>query len=642
MMLEGFQEYIIFMLDGYEKLSGDALGNFNKVIRRQLFPKSALLLTTAAEAIDGDLLACFGPRRLTLLGTAPESPPRMVEKYIEVTDTPAELYEGLLGELRRDDIGSLRRLAANPLHCLCMCLICENGSDVTSYRTRPALLRAFFDAVQKSHCARTGLCVRSGASFPSDLKQGVSNLEEMAWRGVTGGLAAFSLDDVSSEFRNHEMFQLGLLSFHLTAKFTLNIRRMCCFSNTLFEECLLANMLARLEPADRWQRWQTLSRRPHMTSLFVSLLADADWAELSPIYDRMSSDNLAIHSRKSDNSDVTAGNVAKFNVSLMSLHDSRGRPAEAVDVVARSLPSRLYMRASRLPESETLDGLRLVLRSDPANVTQLDMLLGHYDDEYHAAVVSIATALASNSHVTHVTLRWSDADLLALFLAEMFGRQSAIVEVTCVDQSPTVVDAASATALNDLRKAGERMASVNTLSFSNCRNAALVSGLLRHLPLTLHELRLAGSAIDVVGTRELARHLEESSELRLLDLDSASLRSADFLHVTGALRRAKSLTHLVLSRTSLDAICLTSLAEAMTLNTSLRQLDVRGVDMDSAGDQTTYGSLCRVCRESDDRVVSPRRRPLPDNIGGHRVKLIGNDFTDTVCFTKPVADYFWM
>jgi len=64
--------------------------------------------------------------------------------------------------------------------------------------------------------------------------------------------------------------------------------------------------------------------------------------------------------------------------------------------------------------------------------------------------------------------------------------------------------------------------------------------------------------------------------------------------------------------------------------------------MDSAGDQTTYGSLCRVCRESDDRVVSPRRRPLPDNIGGHRVKLIGNDFTDTVCFTKPVADYFWM
>ena len=562
----------------------------------------------------------------------------------QVTDTPTELYEELLAEVRPENDGPLHRLATNPLHCLCMCLVCETGSDPVSCSTRASLVRAFFEAVQKSHCARKGLRVRSRTSFPDNLIQGMRHLEDMALRGVTGDLAAFSLDDISSEFRNHEMFQTGLLSFHLTAKFTVDTRRMCCFSNTLFEEALLARLLVRMEPSERWQHWQTLPRRPHLTSLLLALVAGDGWADLSPVYVQLSTENLAVYSRTVDgqSAEVSEGNIARFNLSLTCLHESRGSPDEAVEVIARSLPRRLYMKRSCLPESESLAGLSIVLRSEAANITELDMLLGHYDDEYHAAVVSIATALATNSHVTHVTLRWSDADLLSLFLAEMFGRRSAVVEVTCIDQSARVVDVTSTTALNNLRKAGDRMTSVSTFRFANCRNAALVSGLVRHLPLTLRELHLPGSVVDVVGARELARHLEATSELRLLDLDAAALRSADFMNVTGALRRAKSLTHLVLSRTSLDASCIAALAEALTLNTSLRQLDVRGVDMDSAGYQTSYGSLCRDCSESDDRLLSPRRRQVPVNFGGHRVKVIGSDRSETVCFTKPVADYFWL
>ena len=637
-MLEDSQDDVLFILDGYEKLTRDARETFGSVVRGELFPRSAILMTTTSDSTHNGLLRCFRCRRLTLLGTEINGSSRLVKKYIDVTDTPSELYEELLLGLWRGEARSLCRLAAIPLLCLCMCLVCETGSDVTPCSTRATLVRAFFEAIQKLHCSRKGI---DEASFPDTLTKGVLNLEKMAMRCVSRDVTAFSLDDISNEFRNHDMFQLGLLSFHLTSKFTSKIRRMCCFSNTMFEEALLARQLTRLEPGERQLQFQTLPRRPFLTALVVSLPEDNAWANLEPMYVQMADENLAAHIGTSgeQNNGISEGNIARFDLSLICLHDTHDCPGEAVEAISKSLPCRLYMKQDRLPANEALSGLAVVLNSDPANITQLDLFLCDHGDEHHAALTSIATALAGNSTVTSVTLRWTDADLLSFFVAEMFGRRSAIAHVKCIDHSPTAVDVVSATSLMDLRKAGEHMASVCSLSFANCRNASFVTGLFRYLPLTLREIHLPGSFVDVVCARALARHLEATTELQLLNLEGATLRSADFMHVTGALRRANSLRCLVLSRTSLDVFCMNSIAEALTLNTSLRQLDVRGTDADITCILTSCGSLCRTCRKSDGEVLSFRRRQEAHYFGGHRVKVFADECCKTMCFTRPLTDY---
>ena len=638
-MLEDFQDDVLFILDGYEKLTSDARRSFGSVIRGELLTRSAILMTTTSEATASGLLRRFRCRRLALLGTELGGSSRLVKKYIEVTDTPSELYEDLLLELWRGEDRSLCQLAANPLLCLCMCLICETGSDATPCSTRACLVRAFFEAIQKLYCSRKGI---DEASFPATMTQGLLNLEKMAMRCVSGGVAAFSLDDISSEFKNHDMFQLGLLSFHLTSKFTSKILRMCCFSNTMFEEALLARKLTRLEPVDRQLHFQTLPRRPFLTALVVSLPEDKAWANVESMYVQLADENLAEHFVMSgeQNDVVSEDNIARFELSLICLHDTQACPDEAVESISKSLPSRLYMKQDRLPEDEALGGLAMVFKSDPANITQLDLFLCDRGDEHHAALTSIATALADNSTVTSVTLRWSDADLLSLFLSQMFGRRSAIVDVKCIDYSSGVIDVVSATSLMDLRKAGEQMTSVHNFSFANCRNASFVTGLVRYFPLTLREIHLPRSFVDVVCARALARHLEATTELQLLDLEAATMRSADFMHVTGALRRAKSIKFLVLSRTSLDVFCMNSIAEALTLNTSLRQLDVRGTDSDVTCILASCGSLCRTCRKSDGRVLSFRRRQEAHHFGGHRVKVFADECCKTMCFTKPVTDYF--
>ena len=598
-LLETHQKDVLFLLDGLDAIVGRDCDVFS-LIYKETYRESAVLLTTTPSGQSQSLHKYFDSR-IVLLGLTPEGADDLVKVYMRLTQSPLEMFVQIISKLCSEQINSVQTLAMNPLNTMCMCLICEMCGTL-EFNTASFMLHNFLLAVAKLYCRQNYIQLRDD-QIPDNVAKIFTSFEQFAFQLTLDKKMTFLQSELHRQSYGHDIAQMGLVVPYSGGTNSRPLEKYH-FHTRVFQYILAARHLTHMDIDAFVSHKDKMATDKDMNKVAVYFcgLMRFDYNTRS-MRELFTTFNIAgkklwrgatfsdLGQKKKDErfNYRSEGRLNDFVFILDCLAECEGRK-DVVPLVEGTFPRRLVMRNKDVPPGSTISGLGQLLATSPDAITELDLRLDHISLFNEQSTLSLGTALSRNTQITTVKIRWTNDEILASFLAKVFMENTSITCLQISDESKNKEDKVSATVWASMRDGCTNMTSVRVFAFMQCANAAMVTSAVRNSPLTLDELHLSGSTIDLVCSQELANKIEKSPSMRLLSLTGCSMARSDFLYITAGLRLNKTISELLLADTDLPLDSMVALAESLKFNKTMKSLSLRGVKLTMQG--------CRVLGEA--------------------------------------------
>ncbi len=585
-LIIGREKNILFILDHYEdyltkpKMRDDVA----ELINRQLYPRChyVLLVHSRQQILTTTTYKKHFDTKLILHGFKQGSQEELISKYDEATHPTTTLlipdrFTALILRSLNDNDVTIRTLTQTPLFCTCMCLITEMREPM-DFDTVTGMLDTFVNALLKLYCKNNGLKMTDSIT-PEIVGFCIHNIEQLALNIIHNR----TIFEVHAAYFEHNEIEvdLPLYEFGLLRPSIKNPGS-AKFYHRIFQEFLTARVLSQTDMQEFKPYLKTLISEKYLQNvcrLLCGLLKyDTESETLKELIKGLADFNR-IFTRKlsfvgeADNEGVTSeGSVVAYQRSLECMAELQERP-DLCTIIMNHLPNRLIMKRHEVLSNGTIRGLSYVLKfSEAPSVNELDLRFDHIAKCNAHDFLFLAEQLEKSHFVTMLKIRWTDPELMAEFLAKVFGKNIYIEFIRCSDISHQPGDKISATAWANLKTSCENMQCVKTFDFVHCRNYAIVAGLLHNLPPQIQHLSLVSCQIDAVCSQELAKRLEKTN-IVTLNLMCTIWQRADFIPFCNGICLSKKLKELNLSGTTLDT-SLDALGEALKFNKSIKNLDL--------------------------------------------------------------------
>lgn len=139
----------------------------------------------------------------------------------------------------------------------------------------------------------------------------------------------------------------------------------------------------------------------------------------------------SLHSARSTATSTQPQPFGKFNdfsLSLRCVSEVGGRRDLTTPLLA-SFPPKLTMRHRDVPDIRVISGLAWVLQNQAATVTELELRLDHFATYHEQSFLMLAMSIAESLQLTYLKIYWTNDELLARFLAKVFGNNSSIKRI---------------------------------------------------------------------------------------------------------------------------------------------------------------------------------------------------------------------
>ena len=355
------------------------------------------------------------------------------------------------------------------MSCLCMCLVCEyNATEVDSFKTMSHVMEAFVTALQKLYCERYNVLMQWD-TIPEELNAITHVLEQIAFNAIVNHTDIMATETLRKQHKSKDFVNFGVLTIFLAGQRSRPIEN-CTFACTLLQEHLAARYLSTMDLEDFMEHTEQLVTDPHLHNVAVfscgTQSQDTESRTVPELFnclsqrnlfstrglsffdDRPDTRNTKPMSAKTDSTifskpvsaktDTTifsqstwsssappsdAGRLTDFKLSLECLNECEGLE-DIMNPILDSLPSKLFVRSKDIPSWGTIGGLCHVLKATNGTIDELDYRLDHFGQYNIYASRQLAQVLEKSAQVTVLRLRWTSDAMLALFLAQIFGKNS--------------------------------------------------------------------------------------------------------------------------------------------------------------------------------------------------------------------------
>lgn len=626
-ILRKHQKNVLFVLDGVDSQKPM---NVMSVLSHDTnrYPDAAVIATIDSNLETHAILLHFDTR-LMLVGLRHDEQKLVVENYSKLTQQRIELFDPLLKNLQAIDDNdtstsknsqAIKVLALNPMLCLCLCLVCEQKGNV-DFTTASSLLQAFVVAVQRLYCRWYRDAVQQDAVLEK-VTDGLAVLEQIAFNAAAGHTDIMQTESLIVQHDNKDFLNFGLLSVFVSGQRSRPIEN-CIFISLLLKDFLAARFVSRMNEQEFDDCVDRLVKDRYLHNVAVFLCGihksnDNDNGEtMKKLFSTLAIQNLSDHADGSsflDNRDVDSkpssagtnastyscssvmsvtnpdGRLIDYKLSLECMNEYEGHNGTA-EIMLGSLPTKLRMYRRDAVDHSLLGGLCRIIEANIAGVSELNLRLDHLGQYNVHTLHKLAAAIEKSKYITCLKLHWMNDALLAFFLRQVFGHNKSIRVLRITDDTGRKADSLSAAVWSDLRSARVGMCFVKQFSFSCCTNSALVSGMLRNMPHTLQEICLNHSVLNLISAQELAVKLENSHQLKTLNLRSARFSCVDLVHITRSLKHSRSLTELNLSHTGIEQNSIATLNDLLTFNKSICRIDLSRNPLNTETCQTLAATL---------------------------------------------------
>ena len=331
-------------------------------------------------------------------------------------------------------------MALNPLLNLCMCLICEMQGSL-KFNTVSFLMCHFLAAIKALYCQVTDIKPSRDVVLTENVDKCLAHLAEQAFKHMVNNVSYFELDLPNEDSNGIEIwepiFKFGLLNSVPQSK----LAHKWYFTNRAFQEYLSGWHVSQMNEETFTSFLNTLLNDKHMHNVcmyYCGLLRfDNNSSQLNILFHALAEVNQDQWRATPTTSPFTkrgftmttvlspSGRLSDFSLSLRCVSEVDGRE-DLIKPLLTSFPPRLSMRPREVPDIRVISGLAKILRTDSASIAELELRLDHFAKYHEYTFLLLAAGIEHSCHVTSLKLYWTDEELLALFLANVFDNNQSI------------------------------------------------------------------------------------------------------------------------------------------------------------------------------------------------------------------------
>ena len=323
-----------------------------------------------------------------------------------------------------------------------MCLICEMQGSL-KFNTVSFLMCHCIVAIKTLYCQVTDIKPSRDVVLTENVEKCFAHLAEQAFKHMINNVSYFELDLPNQDSNEifEPIFKSGLLNSLPSSKFA----HKWCFTNRAFQEYLSGWHVSQMNDEAFASILDTLlnDKRMHNVCMYYCglLRFDNNSSQLNILFEALAEVNQEQWRATPTTSPFTkrgfetmmamlspSGRLSDFSLSLRCVSEVDGRE-DLIQPLLASFPPRLSMRPREVPDIRVISGLAKILRADSASIAELELRLDHFAKYHEYTFLLLADGIEHSCHVTSLKLHWTDEELLALFLSNVFDDNQSIKTV---------------------------------------------------------------------------------------------------------------------------------------------------------------------------------------------------------------------
>lgn len=176
---------------------------------------------------------------------------------------------------------------------------------------------------------------------------------------------------------------------------------------------------------------------------------------------------------------------------------------KVVEDLAKSLPKTMSVSREGLIPSMCLTGLARVIQDSNFCLTHFEIDLLPHQNFHNHALLSLADALAMNTHLQDVVVRWYSFPLVVDFSRACLQNAPPLQSIVFQDVSKTPAKNIPASTWAGLQELCTLLQNTKNFSFLDCRSALVVSQLVLYIPTTVLSIDLSGCDMNNISAADL-------------------------------------------------------------------------------------------------------------------------------------------
>ncbi len=329
-----------------------------------------------------------------------------------------------------------------------MCLICEMHGHL-DFTTLTFLLEGFMAAIKKLYCQNNDIKPTKDLIQVENIERCMEHVAAQAFTHMIKNNVFFQYEvpnrDIDGIEISDPILEFGLLQVRKGA--TLNSEKppYVFFTNKIFQEYLAGWHISRMSEEAFSSYHDTLVNDKHMHRVcvhFCGLLRfNMDHPQLKLVFESFIDLNrdqwratpvttmpTGSIRRRPSTSMHPSGRLQDFTLSLQCICEVEGRK----DLVAPLLPSfprKMTMRHHEVPDIQVISGLAKIMKMDAPSIADLDIRLDHFARYQEYTFLVLGDSIEQSKYLANIKLQWTSDELLALFLANVFGDNHSITTI---------------------------------------------------------------------------------------------------------------------------------------------------------------------------------------------------------------------
>lgn len=218
--------------------------------------------------------------------------------------------------------------------------------------------------------------------------------------------------------------------------------------------------------------------------------------------DKLASSGGEAMSEDTGNDGVGRSHVMSYVHTLQALAECSHND-DLTGSLVRSLPKSILLQRDGLFPTQCLAGLALAVKDERSSITHVEVELLPYHGFQGDELLNLAEALAANSKLQTLIIRWQNFPLMVAFLKAALKNTPSLDTVLVQNSTRKPISHVSASTWVSLHEVAALLRNTVSFFFMDCTASIVLSHLIPYLPNTIQNLDFSGCVVNNVSAAAL-------------------------------------------------------------------------------------------------------------------------------------------